>query len=105
MQDVQESWSNLVLVHRFLQILLFIARLSIRSCTCKESGRKCPFSCTDLARQLLSVFSHQEQKEQPNFVQVKGQKYLSFFHFPKIRAGKFVKQVNKFAALSRINPW
>ena len=36
-----------------------------------------------------------KQKEHPNFVEVKGHKYLSFFHFPKIRAGKSVKQVNK----------
>ena len=36
-----------------------------------------------------------KQNEDPNFVEVKGHKYLSFFHFPKIRAGKSVKQVNK----------
>ena len=36
-----------------------------------------------------------KQNEHPNFVEVKGHKYLSFFHFPKIRAGKSVKQVNK----------
>ena len=41
------------------------------------------------------VFSHHKQKDHPNFVEVKGHKYLSFFYFPKIRAGKSVKQVNK----------
>ena len=36
-----------------------------------------------------------KQKDHPNFVEVKGHKCLSFFHFPQIRAGKSVKQVNK----------
>ena len=98
----------------FLARLSYTCKILARSCTCKESGYKCLFSCTILQLAgyvyFLSVFSHhcqdssteiidscsQEQKEHPNFVQVKGHKYLSFFHFHKIKPGKSVKQANKF---------
>ena len=80
-----------------------------RSCTCKESGRKCPFSYTDLARScsscktvlagyvtsylyfptidkiqtliLLVPVPDLSQREHSDFVQVKG---LFFFILPKL---------------------
>ena len=77
------------------------------------SARRCPFSCkvilhlqdpckilqdtTDKIQALKwFLFPDLSQREHSNLVQVKGHKYISFFHFPRIRAGKSVKQANKF---------
>ena len=56
----------------------------------------CIFPSLTRFKHELLILVPRSITEHPNFVQVKVHKYLSFFLFLKIRAGKSVKQVNKF---------
>ena len=95
------------LIARFLQVLLFSCKAILHL----QDPCKIPFKTvlsgyvasylyfptTDKIQALKRfLFPDLSQREHSNFVQVKGHIYLSFFHFPKIRAGKSVKQANKF---------
>ena len=95
---------SLFLIARFLQVLLFSCKAILHlQDPCKIlfktvlSGYVASylyFPTTDKIQALKRfLFPDPSQREHSNFVQVKGHKY---FHFPKIRAGKSVKQANKF---------
>ena len=87
---------DVLFLARFLQILLFSCKAILHL----QDPCKILKDTTDKI-QALKRFQNdpdlsQREREHSNFVQVKGHKYLIFFQFPKIRAGKSVKQANKF---------
>ena len=97
-QDVQESFSflhrDVLFLARFLQILLFSCKAILHL----QDPCKIIQDITDKIQALKRfLFPDLSQRESTQILcRSKVNKYLSFFHFPKITAGKSVKQANKF---------